>query len=217
MSVARTTAIFLYAMLMSACSSDGGGDGGSGDGGEPGFQSQSPGESALIDGSWLTDCLLIGGDAPYQQTTVAITGDIFQVDKASFTDSACIEKAQEITTRGRFTASPDQATTDGAIPVELRVDQITLTPLLSPVADSLNRQNYCGFNSWVPEVNLDVSNCPDNPGFTAPRTDHSIYVLDDGNTADDPSDDRLFLSTPGSEAIDVEPVDMSMPYSRDGR
>ncbi|MEE9322655.1 MAG: hypothetical protein V3U76_19595 [Granulosicoccus sp.] len=210
MSIARTTAILSYATLLSACS-------GSGSDGEPWPLSQPPADTTLIDGSWLTECLLIGGNVPYQQITLAVTDDIFQFDNASFTDSACTEKAQEVTTRGRFTALSDQATTVGGIPLELRIDQVTLTPLLSPVADSLNRQNFCGFNSWVPEVSLDVSNCPDSPDFAAPRTDNNIYVIDNGNTLDDFSDDTLFLGASISAATDEQPVDvdLSMPYSRE--
>lgn len=202
----------LSVLLLAGCSSGGGGSGTSGVGSGDGTQTTDPVPDTLIEGEWETACALSEyRDAVAEQTVFSVVERVFTLTENTFGDEACRNELWSLATRGSYVEQiPDdgQELSDG-LPIDLSVNQVTLTPVLSQVSDQYNATALCGITNWSPEVDMDISDCAE-PGelttATAPRTDYNRFFVNEGAGPDDRSDDVLRLGT-----LDPSPTEAGRP------
>ena len=205
--IRTTLSILSLAVALGACSSGSGssGDSGSGPGGSMppsgGGGGDEPIPGTPIEGVWELPCEP-GSDGRFGDAVLSITERVFELNENAYGDAGCTNLLSVLTTRGLL---EEQIVEDGrrpedGIPLDFVVEDITLQPLLSPVADSYNQLMLCGMSGWLPEQIRDVSSgCPQIDVPAAPRTDYNRYVVDEGSDPDERSDDTLLLGTLGAQ------------------
>lgn len=189
----------VFLLILAGCSGGGSDAGVPVNGGNSGSMDDTDSDAegsdeplSQLQGTWRTDCLFEGGMLPYQRLLFSVTDNVFTFDIGYFVDASCNDAAQETVSFGSVSeAAPLVDNAERRL--DLMFNQVTVTPLLSQVADSFNAISFCGVASWVPEVSIDVSGCTDSQGLLAPRTETSAVLIDDGETPDNSTDDVLFL------------------------
>ena len=217
----RIGAFALTALLLSAgCSSDG--DDGNDDAADdmPSANPSEPAPGTLIEGVWESPCLPgDGGRIVSRRLVLSVNGQVFELFNDGFSRTEGDgESLRVFATRGAFSEGlpEDMREVADGIPIDIAVEQLTLTPLLSPVADDYNAGALCGSTDWVPGVERDVSGCDEVDDSEAPRTDFNRYFVDDGGTLDVRADDLLFLG-PLTASTDPEArpeLDRSVAFTR---
>lgn len=208
-SRAQSLPVTSLALLLGAC---GGGGGGPVSPGTTDPDPTPPTEvpETPVEGIWETACFPASSPAASRRYFMSITDTTFTFGDTTYGDAACDgENAlREIETLGTFDEQlpEDGSRLEDGIPVDLSVEQVTLTPQLSQVATRYNEEMICAAVTaeWMAGVNQDISNCVDESGTidvdtTAPRIDYNLFLVDEMGTPDVRADDRLLFGTVGSQ------------------
>jgi len=168
----------------------------------------------LEEGIWETACFPAGSPAASRRYVVTVTGTAFRFGDTTYGDQNCDDESalRDIDTQGTFAERlpEDGRRIEDGKPVDLSIDQVTLTPRLLQVAMRYNMTMLCDTvaSEWVPGVSQDISGCVDETGTidvdtTAPRTDFNLLLVDEGstegNTREARPDDRLLFGTVSSQ------------------
>jgi len=179
----------ITALIISACSSGGGGNSGSSE--------NLVGPITDLQGIWTTGCR---GNGPYSKETLVFSGSSFTTQEINYYDSACENEEWKTNVTGSSVSVGDLFIFDdntAGYQFSFKLQTIEYMPLSEDDVQFLNEETYCGVENWQKNVAVDLIN-KDCSNITKNTQLLSAFKLVDG---------RLYLGMSSPTAYPTSVLD----------